>query len=87
MFRIEQLISALLKGAPEDPVYLRVGSSTYGIKSITDGSIRVTSDGSTQDAAQVVKTLRRYVANTPKGDKTGISWRIVGVGGGTAIRG
>ena len=86
MFRIEQLISALLKGAPEDPVYLRVGSSTYGIKSITDGSIRVTSDGSTQDAAQVVKTLRRYVTNTPKGDKTGISWRIVGVGGGTAIK-
>jgi hypothetical protein len=86
LFRIEQLISALLKGSPDDPVYLKVGSSTYGIKSITDGQIRVTSGRDTQDAAQVVKTLRRYATGTPKGEDTGIAWRIVGVGGGTAIK-
>lgn len=86
LFRIEQLISALLKGSPDDPVYLKVGPTTYGIKSITDGSIRVTTGNQTQDAAQVVKTLRRYATGTPKGEDTGIAWRIVGVGGGTAIK-
>lgn len=86
LFRIEELIEALLKGSPDDPVYLRVGSSTYGIKAIDNGSIRVTSGKDTQDAAQVVKTLRRYASGTPKGEDTGIAWRIVGVGGGTAIR-
>ena len=86
MFRIEQLISSLLKGSPNDPVYLRVGSSTYGIQAIDNGSIRVKSGKDTQDAAQVVKTLRQYASGTPKGEDTGIAWRIVGVGGGTAIR-
>ena len=86
MFRIEQLIEALLKGSPDDPVYLRVGSSTYGIQAIDNGSIRVKSGKDTQDASQVVKTLRRYASGTPKGEDTGIAWRIVGVGGGTAIR-
>ena len=86
LFRIEELIEALLQGSPDDPVYLKVGSSTYGIQSITDGQIRVRSGRDTQDAAQVVKTLRRYATGTPKGEDTGIAWRIVGVGGGTAIR-
>ncbi len=86
MFRIEQLIEAILKGSPDDPVYLRVGSSTYGIQAIDNGSIRVKSGKDTQDASQVVKTLRRYASGTPKGENTGIAWRIVGVGGGTAIR-
>ena len=86
LFRIEELIEALLKGSPDDPVYLRVGSSTYGIQAIDNGSIRVKSGKNTQDATQVVKTLRRYASGTPKGEDTGISWRIVGVGGGTAIR-
>jgi len=86
LFRIEQLIGAILKGSPDDPVYLRVGSTTYGIQSITDGQIRVGSGKDTQDAAQVVKTLRRYATGTPKGEDTGIAWRIVGVGGGTAIK-
>ncbi len=86
LFRIEELIEALLKGSPNDPVYLRVGSSTYGIQAIDNGSIRVKSGKDTQDATQVVKTLRRYASGTPKGEDTGIAWRIVGVGGGTAIR-
>jgi hypothetical protein len=86
LFRIEELIEALLKGSPNDPVYLRVGSSTYGIEAIDNGSIRVKSGKDTQDATQVVKTLRRYASGTPKGEDTGIAWRIVGVGGGTAIR-
>ncbi|MDA8580398.1 hypothetical protein N9L01_00355 [bacterium] len=86
LFRIEELIEALLKGSPNDPVYLRVGSSTYGIEAIDNGSIRVKSGKDTQDSAQVVKTLRRYASGTPKGEDTGIAWRIVGVGGGTAIR-
>ena len=86
LFRIEELIEALLKGSPNDPVYLRVGSSTYGIQAIDNGSIRVKSGKDTQDAAQVVKTLRQYASGTPKGEDTGIAWRIVGVGGGTAIR-
>lgn len=86
LFRIEELIEALLKGSPNDPVYLRVGSSTYGIQAIDNGSIRVKAGKDTQDATQVVKTLRRYASGTPKGEDTGIAWRIVGVGGGTAIR-
>ena len=85
LFRIEEPDRSPIKGSPNDPVYLRVGSSTYGIKAIDNGSIRVTSGKDTEDATQV-KTLRQYASGTPKGEDTGIAWRIVGVGGGTAIR-
>jgi len=86
IFRIDELIEALLKGSPSDPVYLQVGSKKYGIDKIETGVIRVKSGKKTQDAETVVQTLRRFATGAPKEEETGVAWRIVGVGGGTAIR-
>ncbi len=86
IFRIDELIEALLKGSPADPVYLQVGSKKYGIDKIETGVIRVKSGKKTQDAETVVQTLRRFATGAPKEEETGVAWRIVGVGGGTAIR-
>jgi len=86
IFRIDELIEALLKGSPADPVYLQVGSKKYGIDKIETGIIRVKSGKKTQDAETVVQTLRRFATGAPKEEETGVAWRIVGVGGGTAIR-
>jgi hypothetical protein len=86
IFRIDELIEALLKGSPSDPVYLQVGSKKYGIDKIETGVIRVKSGKKTQDAETVVQTLRRFATGAPRDEDTGVAWRIVGVGGGTAIR-